>query len=465
MPSTLQEYDLDYATPAADWFCQLRALGNAIWLDSGRPKSTYGRYDILSASPQKTYRTTARGLTIQDLQTQSSEQIDNANIFDLLKSQLPECAPSHHPFTGGYLGYFGYDLGRQLEKIPETTQQLLKLPDMVLGLYAWAIIIDHEQHNSHLVINSNLCDEDLAQKLINIIVEKPSSSGTQTRATFRINSFSALTSKDDHLAAIAKIQNYIQAGDCYQVNLAQAFTTNYSGDCFQAYLQLRENLPSPFSCYFEFSEGAILSLSPERFIKVKQGTAETKPIKGTIQRGQTAEDDKAFAHRLLNNPKDRAENVMIVDLLRNDLSKTCTNVKVPTLCELQTFPNVHHLVSTITGTLRPEATALDVLAQAFPGGSITGAPKIRAMEIIEELEPLRRSVYCGSMGYISTCGNMDTSITIRTLVCDNKNMYCWGGGGIVADSVPEQEYNETLTKIDLLLNTLEQHFLSTPDND
>ncbi|RZK97799.1 MAG: aminodeoxychorismate synthase component I, partial [Pedobacter sp.] len=263
---------------------------------------------------------------------------------------------------------------------------------------------------------------------------------------------------DDYCLAIQKIQSYILAGDCYQVNFAQRFSTEFEGDTLVAYLQLRDSLPSPFSAYIELASGAILSLSPERFIKLEKNRAETKPIKGTIARGKTPAEDSANANILSGSLKDRAENLMIVDLLRNDLSKTCTNVKVPELFSLQSFANVHHLVSTVTGTLQQGYTALDLFATSFPGGSITGAPKIRAMEIIEELEPVRRSVYCGSVGYISACGNMDTNIAIRTLVCDQHKIHCWGGGGIVADSKADNEYQESIAKVSVLLETLEHYF-------
>jgi para-aminobenzoate synthetase component 1 len=232
----------------------------------------------------------------------------------------------------------------------------------------------------------------------------------------------------------------------------------YEGDPLGAYLKLRTNLPSPFSAFYEFDQGCILSISPERFIRVESRVAETKPIKGTIARGSTPIEDDAAARLLTGSLKDRAENLMIVDLLRNDLSRTCTNIRVPELFGLQSFANVHHLVSTIRGEVKPALNAIDVLAKSFPGGSITGAPKIRAMEIIEELESVGRSVYCGSLGYISACGNMDTSIAIRTLVCNQGKIYCWGGGGIVSDSQVEQEYAESITKVKLLMDTLESNF-------
>lgn len=278
---------------------------------------------------------------------------------------------------------------------------------------------------------------------------------------FKISKFSPTITAKEYAVGISTIQQYIYAGDCYQVNYAQRFSAAYSGDPFTAYLALRAALPSPFSGYMEFTQGALLSLSPERFIQVADGKAESQPIKGTIKRGSDPVSDQQNAAILQASPKDKAENVMIVDLLRNDLSKHCLDVAVPQLFTLQSFANVHHLVSTVTASLRPEAAAVQVLEDCFPGGSITGAPKIRAMEIIEELEPARRALYCGSLGYISADGNMDTNITIRSLVCSQGKIHCWGGGGIVADSEVDKEYQESVTKVKVLMDTLEETFLVT----
>lgn len=469
MPLSAQLIPIHYYPNSADWFVQIRHLAMPIWLDSGHPHSSYGRFDILSAAPAVSLNTVDGVTRIQqgDLSETSTQ-----NPFSVLQSYLPPVQPSLEqvPFCGGALGYFGYDLGRYLERLPDAALKDIALPDMSIGLYPWAIVQDHHKMQAWLVINKavavaynfleikdiclvstqNTRFHDLKQNL-----KSPSNS-------FKINSFKSNLKVGDYHLAIQKIQRYISAGDCYQVNFAQRFSANCQGDSFEAYLALRDALPSPFSAYMELPEGAILSLSPERFIKLEQNQAETKPIKGTIARGKTPEEDTANAMALESSLKDRAENLMIVDLLRNDLSKSCTDVKVPELFSLQSFANVHHLVSTVTGTLKPNKTAVDLLANSFPGGSITGAPKIRAMEIIEELEPVRRSLYCGSLGYISACGNMDTSIAIRTLIRDKNKIHCWGGGGIVADSEPNKEYQETIAKVKVLLDTLEENFSQTP---
>lgn len=464
LPSA-QLFPLPYYPDSAVWFLQLRQLPHPVWLDSAHPGSQYGRFDILSAAPAVSFSTQGQ---LTSISGNFEASVASANPFKLLQSYLATKTTSlpQVPFCGGLLGYFGYDLGRQLETFPQLARQDIQLPDMNVGLYPWAIVQDHHDRRAWLVVNEVIAPAYNFSKIHELV----SQSGLDDRfhdfksnldsdqKTFKINSFSAELNVDEYASAIAKIQSYIIAGDCYQVNFAQRFSADCEGDSLLAYLQLRDALPSPFSAYMELQQGAILSVSPERFVQVRQGLAETKPIKGTIARGATSEEDEHNALQLANSPKDRAENLMIVDLLRNDLSKTCDSVAVPSLFELQSFANVHHLVSTVTGQLKAGKNALDLLETCFPGGSITGAPKIRAMEIIEELEPVRRSLYCGSIGYISSCGNMDTNIAIRTLLRDGDRMYCWGGGGIVADSVTDTEYRESLAKVQLLMNTLEKAF-------
>jgi para-aminobenzoate synthetase component 1 len=259
--------------------------------------------------------------------------------------------------------------------------------------------------------------------------------------------------------AYAQVQSYLQAGDCYQINLAQRFSAKATGDAFSAYLQLRQLSPAPYSAFLNLPDVQILCASPERFLNVQNGTVETKPIKGTRPRSSDNATDQQLADELALHPKDRAENLMIVDLLRNDLSKSCIpgSVRVPKLFEVESYANVHHLVSTIQCRLDVDRDALDVLRDCFPGGSITGAPKHRAMQIIEQLEPNRRGVYCGAIGYIGFDGNMDTNIVIRTLVYSGGEIRCWAGGGIVADSEAAAEYQETLDKASAMLKLLQKY--------
>lgn len=461
MPATAQLIAIPYLADSAEWFHLIRHLPQAIWLDSGRPQSDYGRFDILSAAPAVSFET--RGAVTAITREGEIARV-NDNPFQLLQAYLSATEPvADIPFLGGILGYFGYDLGRRLETLPEIALQDIALPDMCVGLYPWAIVQDHHRQLAWLVINQPLAPAYNFSEIRQITeFHEPQNNIKFSELPFTISDFESNLNAKTYASKLAKIQAYIHAGDCYQVNFAQRFSSAYRGDPLTAYLELRAALPSPFSAFMQLSEGAILSLSPERFIQVCGNHVETKPIKGTIARGATPEQDQHNAALLQASVKDRAENLMIVDLLRNDLSKTCTQVRVPELFELQSFANVHHLVSTVTGKLKPQNSPLQLLASSFPGGSITGAPKIRAMEIIEELEPTRRSVYCGSLGYISSCGNMDTSIAIRTLVCADHKIYCWGGGGIVADSGIAEEYQETLAKVKVLMDTLENRFGQTP---
>jgi para-aminobenzoate synthetase component 1 len=260
-----------------------------------------------------------------------------------------------------------------------------------------------------------------------------------------------------YLDAVTRVREYIVAGDIFQANLSQRLEAPLEEDPWHLYRRLREVNPAPFAAYLEFEGVSVASASPERFLRVSpDGRVETRPIKGTRPRGISPLHDAAIGQSLRDSEKDRAENLMIVDLLRNDLSRVCRpgTVRVPELFTLERYQTVHHLVSTVEGTLAPGSDALDLLAAAFPGGSITGAPKVRAMEIIAELEPSRRGLYCGSIGYVSVTGAMDTSIVIRTLVCGGGRVTCSVGGGIVADSDPESEYQETLDKARGLITAL-----------
>ncbi|WP_111640874.1 aminodeoxychorismate synthase component I [Marinimicrobium alkaliphilum] len=449
MQSQANAITLPYRPDSRDWYAALRHLPHPVWLDSGRPGSSYGRYDILAADPERLLIT--RG-PCTELRTRgrATSQTLTGDPFALLQAQLPPpCAGlTELPFCGGAIGLFGYDLGRHLERLPDKAVQDIDQPDMQVGIYPWAIVQDHREKVAWLVA---LPGTD-ASEIRRFHDLKPLL--TDTINPFNISDFKNNINVEYYMKNIDRIRAYIHAGDCYQVNYAQRFSARFDGDPLTAFLALRAALPSPFSGFMPLDQGAVISLSPERFIQCRAGQVETQPIKGTLPRGKTSASDQANAESLQASLKDRAENLMIVDLLRNDLSKHCHTVRTPRLFELQSFANVHHLVSTVTGVLNPGAQPLDLLRGAFPGGSITGAPKIRAMEIIEELEPTRRHAYCGSLGYLSADGQMDTSITIRTLVCDRERIHCWGGGGIVADSVAEQEYQESLDKVSLLMDTL-----------
>jgi para-aminobenzoate synthetase component 1 len=368
--------------------------------------------------------------------------------FSIVKSLLGENETklSTVPFAGGALGYFAYDLGRGIEKIPEISEHDIAMPDMAIGIYDWAVVTDHQQRRTWL---TGYGKDERTFAEWNDLQELLQTKAESSRQEFEVLSELHPNMDEEFYArAFNKIKHYIREGDCYQVNLAQRFAIDVAGDPWAAYSRLRKLNPAPYSSFFKIPEGAVLSTSPERFLKVDNGLVETKPIKGTRRRSTDVYEDRALSEDLLESKKDRAENLMIVDLLRNDIGKSCRpgSVSVPKLFALESFARVHHLVSTVIGQLADKYHALDLLRGCFPGGSITGAPKLRAMEIIETLEPHRRSIYCGSMAYIGFDGNMDSNITIRTLVHYKDKMYCWAGGGIVIDSRLDAEYQECFDK-------------------
>ncbi len=439
---------LPYLADSTAYFERIRDLGDAVFLDSGRPLSPYGRFDIIAAAPAEQIR-------------YSYSKDNSTQPFDLLRElqaryNISETSDPDLPFCGGLIGHFSYDLGRALESLPEQAEKDTELPDMIVGVYLWALVVDHELERCTLVAvsDADTVDNSELDKIEALLrCEKLGSGEFSLTGKFQSN-----VSEQQYHEALAKIDHYIHSGDCYQVNFAQRFSSGYKGDPWLAYKKLRQAAPVPYSAFIDAEQGAVLSLSPEQFLEVKEGQVTTKPIKGTRPRSADKAEDAALKEELRNATKDRAENLMIVDLLRNDLSKVCEHgsVKVPRLFAVESYRNVHHLVTTVTGQLDQQYSPIDLLEHCFPGGSITGAPKIRAMEIIDELEPHRRSIYCGSIGYISFCGRMDTSITIRTLLCENNKIHCWAGGGIVADSVSDMEYEETYNKVNNLLHALEE---------
>lgn len=444
--STCSVYPLPYRANPAEYFAAIRDAPGAVLLDSGRPTADRGRYDLLSAWPDAT-------LTVGPNESGSDFlQRLRKNLTQLGEATLP--VGYDLPFAGGLIGYLSYDFGRHLEQVSHLAVDDLHLPDARFGLYAWALVSDHLMQTSQLVCHPALADSE-RHRLIALF----SREAGNAPATFKLQGPMAPDlSAEAYHQAILRIQDYIQAGDCYQVNFAQRFRAPCSGDPWVAYCALREACPTPFSGFQSLpDDGAVLSLSPERFVRISERQVETRPIKGTRPRGLTPQEDAANAAELLASPKDRAENLMIVDLLRNDLGRSCRigSVKVPELFSLESYPNVHHLVSSVTGVLADDKDALDLIAGSFPGGSITGAPKIRAMQIIDELEPTRRGLYCGSLVYLDVRGEMDSSIAIRSLLVKDGQVCCWGGGGIVADSEWQAEYQESLTKVRVLLQTLE----------
>jgi para-aminobenzoate synthetase component 1 len=447
--------ELPYQQNSAKLFSLVADEPWSIFFDSGFPEIDMGRYDIIVSRPAVTLETYGNITHIND---DSKKTTSSEDPFILLNHYLGEknINFSGLPFCGGAVGYLAYDLGRLLEALPEMSEQDIKIPEMAVGIFDWSLIIDHHLRRIWLV---SFCRFKKTKLIWHELKELFSSSKNIETKEYRITSdFKSNLSREQYGLAFNKVKQYIRDGDCYQVNLSQRFAAGFEGDSWSAYLKLRTVNPAPYSAYINLPTGAILSSSPERFLRVTDNQVETKPIKGTSHRSVFAYEDKALAVCLLESEKDRAENLMIVDLLRNDISKVCESgsVLVPKLFALETYATVHHLVSTITGRLAKNKNSIDLMRGCFPGGSITGAPKLRSMEIIEELEPHRRSIYCGSIFYLGFDGNMDSNICIRTLVNYNNQLYFNAGGGIVWDSNVDAEYKECFDKAAAILRLFVQ---------
>jgi para-aminobenzoate synthetase component 1 len=413
-----------------------------------------GRFSFIGSNPFLTIKSLNNRVEVSGDECYETD----LDPFEVIKNYLNRFSFQFEcdlPFIGGAVGYFGYDLRRFIEKLPNRNSNDLETPDLVLNFYDSVIIFDHKRKQCMISkipgLRMKTDEPDFEQTMTDMRNNDdpsiPEQEDVQLRSPF---------SKDSYVATVRKIKDYISAGDIFQVNLSQRFETAVKIDPLQLYARLRIINPAPFSAYLDLGEFQIISSSPERFLKIREGMVETRPIKGTRRRGSNPKEDLSLANELAASEKDQAENLMIVDLLRNDLGKVCEfgSIEVRALCELETYPSVFHLVSTVTGKIKSGSQCIDVLKACFPGGSITGAPKIRAMEIIDELEPNSRGVYTGSIGYIGFNGNMDTNIVIRTIIMKAGKAYFHVGGGIVADSDPESEYSETLDKARALIQAL-----------
>lgn len=446
----LYRVPLPYTSDATAFYTAIAGLPWAVWLDSGGR----GRYDILTANPVVTL--ISQGAETLITGVDGLKYSSTVDPFTLLREQLDAQidTAADIKFAGGAVGYWGYDLARRLAQLPAQALDAEGLPEMAIGIYDWALQLDHQEKTAQLVSYNRYPQTVL---LIPQILERLHSKNIGMESTFQVHgSITSNFCRSSYESAFVQVQNYLHAGDCYQINLAQRFAAKASGDSFAAYCKLRQLSPAPYAAFLNLPQGQILCASPERFLQVQQGHVETKPIKGTRPRVADTQQDALLVQDLCSNPKDRAENLMIVDLLRNDLSKSCMpgSVQVPRLFEVESYATVHHLVSTVTGELAAGRDALSLLRDCFPGGSVTGAPKQRAMEIIEQLEPQRRGIYCGAIGYVGFDGNMDCNIAIRTLVYSGGEIRCWAGGGIVADSEVGAEYQETLDKAAAMLALL-----------
>lgn len=438
------------STELDNLFAHLQQNTGAVYLDSASKSHTNANFSVFAWSPRYTIEADLENVRVYQngllLEENQNDPLDVIQQY-LTKADLVE---TDQVFSGGAIGYWDYELGGRFESLPEPRNNDISLPNMYVGIYDTVITVDHKTKEIHFISQAANA-ESIYDELLTLTTNLPALTPFKLKGDWQSN-----MSKQEYSEKFFQVQEYLLSGDCYQINLAQRFSTGYQGDEWLAYSKLTEVNSAPFSSFIRLPQGAVLSLSPERFLQVNGSNIETKPIKGTRPRSSDPAIDKSSADELRVAQKDRAENLMIVDLLRNDLSKVAEpgSVDVPNLFDIESFPAVHHLVSTVTAKIRAPYSSLDLLRGAFPGGSITGAPKIRAMEIIHELEPDPRSVYCGAIGYIKPNGDMDTNITIRTLVCDQQNIYCWAGGGLVADSQCDDEYQETLDKVNKILPVL-----------
>ncbi|WP_411909268.1 aminodeoxychorismate synthase component I [Aeromonas allosaccharophila] len=453
MTPTLHIHHLDHSAELHQLFARLQHQPWAMLLESAGPLGADNGVDIISADPLATLET--RGLvTTLTRHGESSEHHEDplallARTQQQLLGELDLCA-TRLPFIGGALGLFGYDLGRRFERLPVQAAADIAVPDMAVGIYDWALLRNVASGDWQLVHWGD--EAGLAKRLAWLEQQQ----AVPLPAFSLQGAWQSNMSRAEYGEKFARIQEYLAAGDCYQINLTQRFSASYQGDEWQAYCLLAAANKAPFSAFIRLPDSALLSLSPERFLLLDGRHIETKPIKGTRPRHPDPATDRQVALELAQADKDRSENLMIVDLLRNDIGRVSRpgSVSVPHLFAVESFPAVHHLVSTIHGELDARWQGVDLLRACFPGGSITGAPKIRAMEIIEELEPQRRNAYCGSIGYLSQHGRMDTSICIRTLIAEAGRLHCWAGGGIIADSDADSEYQETYDKVARILPPL-----------
>jgi para-aminobenzoate synthetase component 1 len=439
MAQTFIPYPIDVvATVAAirrDWPA-------VVWLDG----DAGGDYSIISAAPREQLISRRGETWVADpLSDRPARALGEGDPLAHLRERLGPVRPGQGPFAGGAIGYFSYELGRRLQG---QTVADAGMPEMAVGLYDWALVLDHRRHRAWLAGEPPAA---LADALTRAAAQSPGpwSTGGQVQAAPGFGGYAE---------AFHRVMGYLRDGDCYQVNLARRFRGDFEGDPLGVYRDFRARAGGPFAAYLDLPGGPILSGSPERFLRLRDGCVETCPIKGTRPRQADPAADARARESLLSSAKDRAENVMIVDLLRNDIGRCCATgtVTVPRLCALESFATVHHMVSVVTGRLDPRFHATDLLRACLPGGSITGAPKYRAMEIIDELEDGPRGVYCGAIGYIGYDGAMDSNIAIRTMTARDGRLDYRAGGGLVMDSACREEYDETSAKAEAFYGVVEQ---------
>jgi len=439
------------------------------FLDGGMDPGKLGRYSFIGSSPFLIIKT--RGSDITILENGANRQIIG-NPLDFLGELLQK----YHfektllpvPFTGGAVGYLSYDLCHFVERLPSRAIDDLQLPECYFGFYDCGLAFDNLSgktyaYSTGLPEQNEPARMEKAQRRLDefiLIIEKATygyQSNTEKGSNAIPLKIHSNFTRDNYLKAVERARQYIIDGDIFEVNLSQRFEAEIQITPYDLYRRLRRINPAPFASYLNFNEVKVVGASPERFLRKSGDMVETRPIKGTRRRGNTPEEDEKLSKELLSSSKDRAENIMIVDLERNDLGRVCRygSVRVSELTILETFPTVFHLTSTVEGRLNEDKTCIDLLHATFPGGSITGAPKVRSMEIIDELEPTRRSVYTGSIGYLGFNGDIDLNIVIRTFLLKGGKAYFQAGGAVVYDSNPAEEYQETLDKVKALFTALE----------
>ncbi len=426
----------------------LRGKDFPFFLDSGGYFKRIGRYSYWGFEP--VLRFSFKNNEVRFFEKDSESVLSNKEPFSFLKEitdkyKVPSCGKIF-PFQGGFTGYLSYELGSYVEKIPLTRKDDYNLPDYFLCLYD-VIFVHDILKNRFYVAGYNLNDKSFekAERFVKTAESYKSSGqfyaevGSELQSNF---------TKKNYLEAISRAKEYIFAGDIYQVNISQRFKVDFQGDTYSFYKHFSKLSPAPFGAFLDYHDFQILSNSPERYLFINNGHIETRPIKGTRKRGRNGEEDKKYIEELKNSEKDRAEHLMIVDLERNDLGRVAVfnSVKVSEFEIIESYANVHHMVSTVEASVDKKFGIVDCIKNSYPGGSITGAPKIRSMEIIDELEPTFRSVYTGSVGYIGFDHTVDLNIAIRTAIIKDGTISFQVGGGIVADSEPEEEFNETIVK-------------------
>ncbi len=427
---------------------------HSFFLDSALSADGLGSYSFIGLEPFLIFQASGDAITLTRADQTEIRHGDPLMELRRLFNRYRAPGVASLPFAGGAVGYFSYEFGLRFENIARTSPDDLSVPEVEFGFYDGVLAFEAKTGNVFAVANPvNGSDaRSIVARLETIVRDAVAQGAGPSRDRPVEVSISKVPranfTKEGYLRAIARIKEYIEAGDVYQVNLSQRFEAPLSCHPYELYRRLRQRSPAPFSSYLNFGGRQVISSSPERFLRLQEGRVETRPIKGTRPRGRNAQEDAKLSRELLASEKDRAELLMIVDLERNDLGRVCEigSIRVDEMYRLETHPTVFHLVASVSGKLPPQADVFDCFRAAFPGGSITGAPKIRAMQIIDELEPHRRHIYTGAIGYLGFNGNCDLNIAIRTIQCIGGRACYHVGGGIVWDSDPESEYQETLDK-------------------